>query len=447
MKSLRHLVEKAQTAVHRRLHATRSPDDDEDEEDQGGGHKRRIQYTDPTIEETNAVPSSEITSTTAKLPPTFIYLLAKRWAWEAVAFRCETHPEEVFYVDPETGESILHWTCFGTPPLHVVEAILETCPSLAQVPNQEGNLPLHTACYYRASPSVVRALIKAYPQATGIPNTIGTYPLHIVCDMGGHVDCIRAILGTEGGVATSGLESPTYGRPPLYILHQRKNLFAFQQALVQLRNLRRRQEYILQSSSTTIDTVSLQGQLEALEKDLWQIQELDFWQKASLILLAQYYKRPINENTGETSSSGIIHACIGLLVENQCPPSLLEFAVLVHDQSELLEPDGTDGSLPLHKASAMLSESAIWDILCACPNACQNPDVHGNLAIRIYWDRKRNDADPMLMRKFFQANPLSIEALQLDPKIIPFLWAQYSTTNGRSILIQCIQSSPALFAR
>ena len=73
-----------------------------------------------------------------------LYALCKCWAWEAVAFRCETHPSEVSTsVVDQNGDNVLHWVSFGHPPASVVDALLSVEPDLARMPNKHGYLPLH----------------------------------------------------------------------------------------------------------------------------------------------------------------------------------------------------------------------------------------------------------------------------------------------------------------
>jgi hypothetical protein len=72
------------------------------------------------------------------------YALARSWAWPALQFRCETHPHEVSELSvDDRGETMLHWTCLGKPPLETVQAILVACPALARMENKAGHLPLH----------------------------------------------------------------------------------------------------------------------------------------------------------------------------------------------------------------------------------------------------------------------------------------------------------------
>jgi hypothetical protein len=86
--------------------------------------------------------SGHITDCAYSLP--LLYSLAKSWAWEAVAFRCISHPHEASekFVDAQ-GDNVLHWVMFGRPPVSVVQTILDTCSALAAQRNFRGFLPLH----------------------------------------------------------------------------------------------------------------------------------------------------------------------------------------------------------------------------------------------------------------------------------------------------------------
>ena len=71
-----------------------------------------------------------------------LFNLCRRWAWPAIAFRCQTHPHEAAAQD-ENGDTALHWAVFGNPPLVAVEALLKACPDLAGKANKDGRVPLH----------------------------------------------------------------------------------------------------------------------------------------------------------------------------------------------------------------------------------------------------------------------------------------------------------------
>jgi hypothetical protein len=73
-----------------------------------------------------------------------LYGLARGWAWEAVCFRCQSHPHEASTdVVDHRGDNVLHWTVFGHPPEHVVRALCTACPALAAQANRQGLYPLH----------------------------------------------------------------------------------------------------------------------------------------------------------------------------------------------------------------------------------------------------------------------------------------------------------------
>ena len=50
-----------------------------------------------------------------------LYSLARSWAWEAVDFRCHTHPDEASAAHRDyLGDTCLHWAVFGRPPIRTV---------------------------------------------------------------------------------------------------------------------------------------------------------------------------------------------------------------------------------------------------------------------------------------------------------------------------------------
>ncbi len=73
-----------------------------------------------------------------------LYSLTTRWAWPAVSFRVDTHPHEASAsICDEAGDTVLHWACFGNPPMEPVMALLSACPELATTQNNKGFLPVH----------------------------------------------------------------------------------------------------------------------------------------------------------------------------------------------------------------------------------------------------------------------------------------------------------------
>jgi hypothetical protein len=75
---------------------------------------------------------------------TFLHALSRNWAWEAIVYRCESHPSEASdkYVDTD-GDNALHWVSFGRPPANVVRGLLSVCPDLVKRKNMQGLTPLH----------------------------------------------------------------------------------------------------------------------------------------------------------------------------------------------------------------------------------------------------------------------------------------------------------------
>jgi hypothetical protein len=77
-------------------------------------------------------------------PMPLLYGLAKSWAWDAVAYRCESHPEEaIMNWTDHHGDNVVHWSVIGKPPLAPIQNILTASPDLAKVRNNRGLFPLH----------------------------------------------------------------------------------------------------------------------------------------------------------------------------------------------------------------------------------------------------------------------------------------------------------------
>jgi hypothetical protein len=189
-----------------------------------------------------------------------LYNLAKSWAWPALAHRCQTHPWEASWkIVNRDGDTALHWAVFGNPPLYVVKALLKACPNLVNTANNAQQLPLHLACCYRASSEILHSLIEASPRTAGIRNGLGYYPLHLLCDCGCRPASLEVMLRYPDAVRTVTEKDYTYGRTPIYILNQRKNLGAFAGYVVQLRNLRQRQQDGIQCGNWTEED---QGKLQ-----------------------------------------------------------------------------------------------------------------------------------------------------------------------------------------
>ena len=240
-----------------------------------------------------------------------LFCLARSWAWEAVSFRCTTHPNEVQvnYRD-EHGDTCLHWIAFGRPPVETVRAILSVCPELARTANHAGTLPLHVACSYRASPLVIQEILRRYPEAAAIPDGFGATPLHHVCDYGSGdptetIASIKMLLRCPSGIMSVLQRDHRYHRRPLYIINARKNIREQERYLELMRDRRFRQRAIRNEMSFEGHHLSWNEdlQMELIDRFEDDIQssyrENSFWFMASLLVLAEYYLRCTMAETGK----------------------------------------------------------------------------------------------------------------------------------------------------
>ena len=135
----------------------------------------------------------------------FLYSLARSWAWDAVTFRCRTHPQEAAATD-YLGDTALHWAALGKAPRSTVQALLDVYPEAARVANQSGQTPLHVACSYRATSAVVEAILRAYPEAACAIHSRNLHrstPLHLLCDYGGAGGSSSSLMVTTTPAASA----------------------------------------------------------------------------------------------------------------------------------------------------------------------------------------------------------------------------------------------------
>lgn len=366
----------------------------------------------------------------------FLYNLTRRWAWQAVAFRCQTHPDEATLLEQDSnGDSILHWACFGSPPLFVVEAILKASPELIKVRNARGCLPLHTACLYRASSNIVRTLVRSYPESAGMPirgvtDQSKSNPLHLLCDYGCQVDSIHAILETPDGALSTTEKDGIFHRTPLQILNERKNLTEFHAHLEELRKIRYRTHQPLEN---------LDGDMAEIQLLMEGVKTMGFWEKAKVLALAEASKVPVTEDIPECTT--YVHALLEL---RYCPPSIVEFATLMRPE-DLLRRD-CKGDLPLHLAATLASDAIITDLVGADENAARRCDAKGRLPLRIYLDRYPCTTWNRVMELLVQAHPLAIEYLDVDRRLYPRIWSHLTSKKHLTALFYSVQGNPSLFA-
>jgi hypothetical protein len=370
-----------------------------------------------------------------------LYSLAKAWAWPALAHRCRTHPWEASSsLVNQNGDTALHWAVFGNPPLYVVEALLGACPDLVNVPNATKQLPLHVACCYRSSPEVLQALIEINPANLVVRNGLGFYPLHILCDCGCLPACLKIVLTYDEAIGTLREKEYTFDRTPLYILNQRKNLAMFGHQVEMLRRLRQHQRDAIRHGNWT------ECDQRKLDVELTEYVEMEFWCKARMLIMADY-KNIARQSF--TDQSRTVQAC---LIIDECPPSLVEYAILAHSE-ELVIPD-SHGNLPLHYACAASvgrkeTQWLVVEILNANVQAARIPDKRRRLPLEIFVNKstERNLIWSEALKRLILAHPAAIEYLQVDVLLYPRILDRLSCKRDTlSEIFELIRASPGLFS-
>ncbi|KAG7341825.1 ankyrin repeat domain protein [Nitzschia inconspicua] len=374
-----------------------------------------------------------------------LYTFAKAWAWPALAHRCETHPWEASTeIVNADGDTALHWAVFGNPPLYVIEALLQACPDLVNASNSAKQLPLHLACCYRASFMILQALIQVNPATLAVRNGFGFYPLHILCDCGCRPECLEVVLQYNQAMATVTERDYTYGRTPLYILNQRKNIATFGRQVEELRRLRQHERDAINCGNWT------SGDQTDLESKINDAKEMDFWRKARMLIVAEYLHRQRKRSVFKDHAT--VEACLRI---EECPPSLLEYAILAHSEELLITNE--QGDLPLHHvcASSVDRRETQWlalEILNANPQAARVRNKHRKLALEIYVGSSvRNNKNTIVwseaLRRLILAHPAAIGNLQIENHIYPLILERLGCDrNTAGGIFELIRASPGLFS-
>ena len=135
------------------------------------------------------------TSLIRKWPSMLMYLISESQDddWLPVIRRIITHPNEITVAGKNAGMTALHAACIRYPPVHIVKAIVTTCPEVALYQNFSGETPLHLASY-SASEEVQECLIEAAPQAAAYKDQYGDSPLHFAARAGATLPLLQKMV-------------------------------------------------------------------------------------------------------------------------------------------------------------------------------------------------------------------------------------------------------------
>lgn len=134
-------------------------------------------------------------------------ILVQKHKWKAVIERIiidPLEPEKELKVmtrggfKASTGMTALHYACERSPPVEIVNALIEAYPVACLTRCMPGGcLPLHVACTWHCSPAVVRALLSADQGGVAVKDELGNLPLHSACFSGADSAIIDALLMTD----------------------------------------------------------------------------------------------------------------------------------------------------------------------------------------------------------------------------------------------------------
>lgn len=125
-------------------------------------------------------------------------------------------------VDPETGNTALHFACCGGAPISVVRALLDLYPDATGMKDSDENIPLMGAVANGCSASVIQALLKADPQGIYVRTPIvtgGHTLLHSAACNGASEEIVRVLLAAWPGASE---EVDEEGNTPLHFAAARQ---------------------------------------------------------------------------------------------------------------------------------------------------------------------------------------------------------------------------------
>ena len=475
------------------------------------------------------------------------HFLARSSEWSSLIERCEDHPlearsESKAINESRTGNTVLHWivstdTSTGNQQNNsnpqqpqqpqrsqyaVVEALLLIDPNMVNIQNKFGKLPLHLACSYRVSTDILQLLIKTNPSTINVCDNNGFSPIHILCDCGCPISSLKVLLlqqqqsTSPTTIATSTVlikKDHIFNRTPLNILNQRKNLIMFTSYLESLRVLRQKEHDAIICGNWN------ESDKNKITNDINNAKQMDFWCKARLLILKEYELlscRPImtmtsndssldNDNDDDDGSNNfndqsiIIKACLAI---KDCPPSLLEYALLVHQEELSMKDDNGDLCLHLacmtnynknnnsnneqqhmehnnNNAKQQRRAAVVLDVLLAYPEAAAVTNRFGRLPLEIYLRNNPSTSSSTeseassssssvpppdgcyncwseTLKRLISAYPLALEALDVDYRLYPLIFSRMGCTNVNNnnnnngnerrsdIIFDMLRGSPAL---
>jgi ankyrin repeat protein len=412
--------------------------------------------------------------------------LALRLRWRSVVERAQLYPHELAEQD-EDGLTLLHWACCNPPPLWVFEALLllpqeEENSSNIYSPNSNSNhhsnnhhshhlrllepmrqaactkdfnsmTPLHCACACQAPVPIVALLIQACPDCVEICDQDGWTPLHF----------LTVSVRKEEGVLR-------------YIHELARTLLADHPTLASAQDSSGRTVlemlcvmYQVELHRFYYFATTQQGDLHPKMNDSLKL----FWDVVCLLVDSHLPPCPLevtaagaaaidDEDTTATSSlrsSSILHRLVSF---PQCPVELL--MCTCRQNPELLTRQDSAGNTPLHLA-VHLNAHALerFLVLVARTRVAEQQQQQSSSAVRgppppplvtathIRNDHKETPLDVAIRVHchwtsshllLLEANPMALEALDMDDALYPFLLAR---TNGcANVSFQILRGRPSL---
>eukprot|EP00981_Chlorochromonas_danica_P011698 scaffold4213_cov201-Ochromonas_danica.AAC.7 len=125
-----------------------------------------------------------------------LYLLAKYNNNNNNSNTTSTLPQLLLHARDDYGNTALHYASRGRCSLEVLKEIVFTCPELARLANNDGELPIHVATG-QGSVEVVQTLAMTYPQGLQLTDRLGWLPIHHAAYHNKSVEVVKYLVSCD----------------------------------------------------------------------------------------------------------------------------------------------------------------------------------------------------------------------------------------------------------
>ena len=348
--------------------------------------------------------------------------------WEAIKNFCEISPEYIASRDFR-GNTCLHYICMHEDvPFWVTRIILQSCPYLASIRNNEGSLPLHVAVRYHTHLVHFIETLNSYPEAIHVRNAHHYTPIDYLS-----IKRLFQFMEKE------------FGCPRI---HFRKDII--RESIMLLMTLK-----VIYDDSKHFSFKLNHEKLSQLESILafntiGNFDKAEFWTLVHNFI--SFSNKVTNaSNLDEKSSCDVKKVDAEICEWNELHATLMMsplrldvFAIILNSSPDQCLVKNINGQLPLHKAcsfqpSVLHSDEIIMKLLRIKPQAASMVDEGGNLPLILALEAGRGWTPTV--KVLVDAYPQSLattDFMGFSPFMICAMSSGYKSESKTLLHLDCI---------